>query len=200
MTERTMARRRRYQQKHRRNTIASWIVGAACITALLILVALGCKNYIDEQASYGNLQNSLPGLTLGESKSSQSPESTAPVYADDTNWNLRLVNRWNPIPEGYTVRLKELPGGEQVDERIHDPLMEMLEAAREGNWDETPRVISGYRTQETQQSLYDEEVNKYKAQGYSEDEAKAEAGKWGGGSRHQRTPVGAGRRCRGRYL
>ena len=34
--------------------------------------------------------------------------------------------------------------------------MEMLEAAKEGNWDQLPMVVSGYRTQEKQQQLYDE--------------------------------------------
>ena len=49
-------------------------------------------------------------------------------------------------------------------------------------------MISGYRTQEVQQELYDAEVNKYKSRGYSEEEAKAEAGKWvavPGTSEHQ---------------
>lgn len=167
MTEKTMERRQRYQQRQRRNTIATWIVGVVCVVMLLLLAALGCTDYLNKMAP---------------------PESPKAVYEDDTDWNLRLVNRWNPIPEGYTMKLKELPGGEKVDERIYEPLMEMFEAAREGNWDELPRVVSGYRTQEVQQSLYDDEVNKYKSQGCSEDEAKAEAGKWvaiPGTSEHQ---------------
>ena len=57
----------------------------------------------------------------------------------DGEWNLLLVNRWNPLPENYTVDLVEVPGGQQVDERIYQPLMEMLEAAREGNWENCPR-------------------------------------------------------------
>ncbi len=64
----------------------------------------------------------------------------------------------------------------------------MLEAAKEGNWDELPRVISGYRTQEVQQSLYDNKVNGYRAEGYSQEDAKAEADKWvalPGTSEHQ---------------
>ena len=43
----------------------------------------------------------------------------------------------------------------KVDERIYDPLMEMLEAAKEGNLDQLPMVVSGYRTQKKQQQLYD---------------------------------------------
>ncbi len=111
-----------------------------------------------------------------------------PSYEDSAGWNLRLVNRWNPIPEGYTVNLRELPGGEKVDERVYESLMEMLEAAKEGNWGEAPRVISGYRTEEEQRGFYDDKVNEYLAQGYSEEGAKAEAVKWvavPGTSEHQ---------------
>ena len=195
MTEKTMERRRRYRQRHRRNTLATWVAGAACAAMLVFLAAMGCRDYVNKLPPPES--STFPGLALSETKQgtpdptiqdSQPQEPSGTVYEDGTDWNLRLVNRWNPIPEGYNVNLKELPGGEKVDERIYGPLTEMLEAAREGNWDELPRVISGYRTQEVQQELYDAEVNKYKSRGYSEEEAKAEAGKWvavPGTSEHQ---------------
>ncbi len=167
MTEKAIARRRRYHQRHRRNTIATWAAGAVCAGILVFLAAMGCRDYVGK----------LPP-----------PEPSGTVCEDGTDWNLRLVNCWNPIPEGYTVNLRELPGGEKVDERIYEPLMEMFEAAKESNLGELPRVISGYRTQEVQQEMYDAEVNKYKSQGCSEEEAKAEAGKWvavPGTSEHQ---------------
>lgn len=188
MAERMMARRRKHQQRHRRNTATAWIVGAFCMTALLLYAAFGCIDYLNKLAPRENHPDSLPGLVVKEQGETSSPQSLSADYGDGIDWNLLLVNRWNTIPERYTVKLKEIPGGEQVDERIYDPLMKMLEAAQDGNCDETPHVISGYRTQEAQQSLYDDEVNKYKLEGYSDDEAKAEAEKWvalPGTSEHQ---------------
>ena len=42
-------------------------------------------------------------------------------------WCLILTNAQYPIPEDYLPVLKEVPGqGQSVDERIYDPLMEML--------------------------------------------------------------------------
>lgn len=96
----------------------------------------------------------------------------------DTDWNLTLVNKWNPLPENYEVTLVEVPGGEKVDERIYEPLMEMLEAAKEDNWDQLPKVVSGYRTQEKQQELLDEKIEEFKKQGYSDDEAFEQANMW----------------------
>lgn len=101
-------------------------------------------------------------------------------------WNLMLVNRWNPIPENYEPKLAEVPGGEMVDDRIYSSLMEMLAAAEAQNLG--PIVVAGYRTEETQQSLYNEKVQEYTALGYSENEAKEMTEQWvaiPGTSEHQ---------------
>lgn len=101
---------------------------------------------------------------------------------------MTLVNRENPIPLDYEVNLVELEGGEQVDERIYEPLMELLEAAKESNWDQMPLVVSGYRTQEVQQQFYDDKIADYRRQGYSKEDAKEMAEQWvavPGHSEHQ---------------
>ena len=98
--------------------------------------------------------------------------------ASDTDWNLVLVNYENAIPEHYQANLVKLAGGEEVDERIYDPLMEMLEAAKEGNWDQLPMVVSGYRTQAKQQKFFDDKVAKYRNEGHSKSEAEEMAKQW----------------------
>lgn len=101
-------------------------------------------------------------------------------YADKNKneWNLILVNKDNPLPENYDMTLSEIPGGEYVDKRIYAPLIKMLEAAKDSNSGQLPLVVSGYRTAEKQQQLYDEEIERYTAQGYSADDAKIMAEKW----------------------
>lgn len=116
------------------------------------------------------------------------PSLAAPTAepVQDDSWMLILVNRWNPLPEGYTVQLVDVPGGVQVDERIYQPLMEMLDAATEAGVG--PIVVSGYRTQEKQQSLYDEKINEFLGEGYSREQAIAQAQQWvsvPGTSEHQ---------------
>lgn len=104
-------------------------------------------------------------------------ESTQPTLSD-IDWNLVLVNHENAIPENYEINLVEVAGREKVDERIYDPLMEMLEAAKEGNWDQLPMVVSGYRTQAKQQKLFDDKVAKYQNEGHSKSEAEEMAKQW----------------------
>lgn len=65
-----------------------------------------------------------------------------------------------------------------MDERIYEPLMEMLEAAKEDNWDQLPMVVSGYRTSEKQKSLYNDKIREYQKQGYSVEEAAEMAKEW----------------------
>lgn len=109
------------------------------------------------------------------------------MQAADTVWYLALVNREHPLPENYMdnpIDLVDVPGGEKVDGRIYEPLMEMLDDAGELG----PIVVSGYRTPEKQQSLYDDKIQKYRQQGYSEDEAISLAQQWvaePGTSEHQ---------------
>ena len=98
--------------------------------------------------------------------------------AESADWNLTLVNSSNPVPENWEVELVEVEGGERVDKRIYDPLMKMLNDAREANQGQLPAVVSGYRTSEKQQSLYEEKIKKYRGEGYSEKKAKELAAQW----------------------
>ncbi len=103
-----------------------------------------------------------------------------------SEWQLLLVNRWNPIPEGYAPELTELWNGESVDSRIYSYLQEMFDDARAEGLE--PYVNAGYRTNEVQQSLMDQEVEDYISQGYSEADAGEMAEQWvavPGTSEHQ---------------
>lgn len=90
-------------------------------------------------------------------------------------WNLILVNPWNEIPEDYSVELYTLDSGHQVDQRCATDLEEMLEACREAGL--RPVVCSSYRTQQTQQNLYENKVQRVMNEGYGYDDALVEAAK-----------------------
>ncbi len=116
--------------------------------------------------------NSMKGIVFGKNA--------------DTDWQLLLVNRWNPIPAGFDVKLVTLSGGHQVDERIYPDLQKMFDDARaEGI---LPMIYSSYRTTQKQQQLMEDEINKYRQEGYSSREAKKIAETWvarPGTSEHQ---------------
>ena len=101
-------------------------------------------------------------------------EPESPVDPEDA-WNLILVNPWNPLPEDYSVTLTQLKNGHAVDERCYPELQAMMDACRAAGL--SPVICSSYRTQEKQETLYNNQVNKLIARGYSTGEAKTEAAK-----------------------
>lgn len=88
---------------------------------------------------------------------------------------LMLVNPWNPLPEDYEPQLVFLGDGIYMDERAAGPLTKMLEACLAAGYMSVP--ISGYRTQEYQQELYDNKVERLLRDGWPEDRVEEEAAK-----------------------
>lgn len=182
MEERTGQRKgRRVRHRTRRR----WQIGGMLLILLLAIALIGATHGTSPEGTQPNPgKTGHPSVIAVDGVRPENQYSVASKEADtdfteaDTDWYLTLVNRWNSIPENYKVNLVEVAGGEQVDERIYEPLMEMLEAAKEDNWDQLPLVVSGYRTEEKQQQLYNDKIAKYRGQGYSENEAKEMAGQW----------------------
>ena len=101
-------------------------------------------------------------------------------------WKLILVNRDHPIPDGYKPELSMIEEGHQVDKRIKDQLNMMLkDAAEEGL---SLVVCSSYRTNQKQEDLYSNKVQRLVYEGLSWDNARIEAGEsvaYPGTSEHQ---------------
>ena len=88
---------------------------------------------------------------------------------------LTLVNPWNPLPDSWTPDLVTLSDGRKIDSRCYEAFEEMMDACKAAGY--SPFLCSAYRTQETQQGLYDNKVQRLINSGMSEEEAKVEAAK-----------------------
>lgn len=130
----------------------------ACICLLFIFIAVACNT------------GSLSEVSFGE------PEE----------WALILVNRRNPIRGGEKTAVTTLSNGQSVDKRIYPALQKMFDDMRgDGIY---PVVASGYRSEKEQQAIYDKKYAAYKADGFSDEKAKANTEKWvavPGTSEHQ---------------
>ena len=100
--------------------------------------------------------------------------SSAEVSSAPDDWRLRLVNRWNPIPEDYDLTLTQLINGQSIDERCYPDLQDMMDDCRAAGL--SPLICSSYRTWETQEELYENKVQRLIAEGYDEKTARQEAG------------------------
>ena len=91
-------------------------------------------------------------------------------------WNLLLVNDWNPLPAGYDndVSFTTVSGGKQVDSRIIDAVNQMLNDASAYDL----AVVSAYRPQSEQETLYWRKVKQYTDKGYSDLTPRRWAARW----------------------
>lgn len=94
------------------------------------------------------------------------------VINPEEMWCLILTNAEYPVPEDYAVTLRDVPGTDQkVDERIYEPLINMLEAMKAEGL--SPVVCSGYRTLDKQEKLFNRKVSAYVKKGRSKEESYA---------------------------
>ena len=91
-----------------------------------------------------------------------------------TEWNLLLVNPWNPVPQDFSITLAQIEGSDySVHERCVDALNQMMAHCWwAGN---RPVVCSAYRTPEKQEQLFAKAVAKWMGFGLSRADAEREA-------------------------
>ena len=162
--ERERRRQKRYREAMRNRIIAAVLLAGIIVGAIFIIK--GCKK---DDAPAGNDQSTEQGA---DNSGTVTPPEDGVVVDDEL---LTLVNPWNPLSDDWTVDLVTLDDGHRVDSRCYEAYMEMINACKAAGY--SPVNCSGYRTQETQQSLYDNKVQRLISSGMSEDEAKAEAAK-----------------------
>lgn len=101
-------------------------------------------------------------------------------------WNLVLANKWNKLPDDFSVKTVTLNNGHAIDERAYNDLQDMMDSARSEGL--SPIICSSYRSMDYQINLYNTQIKDYISKGYSEGEAKEETEKWlaiPGTSEHQ---------------
>ncbi|MCI8417482.1 MAG: M15 family metallopeptidase [Lachnospiraceae bacterium] len=86
------------------------------------------------------------------------------------DWNLRLVNSTHSLPEDFTVELKSIGSGHQLDARIVDDYKAMIRAAKKDGV--TIYVTSSYRDMNKQVELHQEQIAEHVKKGYSYQEAQ----------------------------
>ena len=143
--------------------------------------------HVSDASEYSEI--GLPSVPSEESETSQEESEASEEQSaekEETPWNLILINGKHPIPDGYEITLAEVEQGHKVDYRIADAVKSMLTDARAAGI--LPRITSSFRTDADQQAIMQEYINDYLAQGYTQEEAEAEARNWvalPGTSEHQ---------------
>lgn len=102
-------------------------------------------------------------------------ENNFAATASSNDWALILVNSQNPVPDDYSIELTQLKNGQSVDSRCYPDLQDMMDDCRKEGLE--PLICSSYRSYAKQNTLYQNDVNKYLLAGYSQTDAEEEAAK-----------------------
>ncbi len=110
------------------------------------------------------------------SASASTPEKKAPEVPPVTDeFGLAglppLFNYENYIPDDYVLDLVDVGGGQSMQKNAATAFLAMCETARDDGVTLAP--VSGYRSNEHQTTNYNTSIQRYRDQGYSEDEALA---------------------------
>jgi len=122
---------------------------------------------IEEDTDLSDIEN-IESFTLDDFYAGlclhENVDNTVSAF-DKDSWNLLLVNKTNPLPDGYEVPLATIKGTMKCDERVLDPLHEMLNAADKDGVNLI--VCSPYREDQLQERLFLRKINAYMSYGYS---------------------------------
>ena len=177
---RTVSRNRRKPTKRRPHPTSKKIVkrklnkkkvaGTVIIFLLIIIsiVKMSQKEEIVETSSDENTtQVNIANATPANNEQPESPKEKKEI----TDWNLRLANYENILPEDFEVELANIDDEKQFDARAIKYLTQMINAM----WDDGIKNIwvqSSYRSVERQKELYNNSIQKYLKQGKSQEEAE----------------------------
>ena len=113
--------------------------------------------------------------------------AAADAASGEADGLLLLVNPWTPLPEDFVPgELVPVQNDQAVDARAYPDLQNMLGDMSQAGL--SPLICSSYRSQERQQELYDNKVQRVMDEGVSREAAQAEAARWvarPGTSEHQ---------------
>ena len=134
------------------------------------------QNKVSRLIAQGYSEAALSGSIRFESHNADRKQKAQRCGGEETLpqqgvWNLILVNPWNSLPADYTLSLTELKNGLSVDSRCYPDLQAMMDACRADGL--SPVICSAYRTQEYQEKLFQNKVDRLIAQGYSDGAARS---------------------------
>ena len=166
----------RYRHHARRFSLPAWLPGLVLGFAAGVLVTWALfprATAAQVIPTGGPAASPRPGSAATAAPApTASPEPAK--AASEHPWYLTLVNFETPIDPELEVPLSTLEGSTQrFDSRAISALEDMLAAMEAEGL--SPAVCSGYRTRETQETLYARQVDFWLSMGYSQADAEAEA-------------------------
>lgn len=123
----------------------------------------------DSESTNNNQSKEETDSVTEEEKDHLALIESLPENVSTKDWNLILVNNWNPLPDDFEPDLVEVEPDKQIDRRIVNAYENWTAAAEAAGYN--LYLASGYRSVERQQNNYDRSINQYVQEGYTKEEA-----------------------------
>jgi len=139
---------------------------------LLLIIFIVKVTKKDETVETSSEDNNTPVSVANETSENQiqPEEPEVKIKKEITDWNLRLANYENILPEDFEVEVADIDDTRQFDARAIKYLKQMMnDMGKDGItniW-----VQSAYRSVERQKELYNNSIQKYLKQGKTQEEA-----------------------------
>lgn len=152
------------------------IIAVVVIVARKVIINNGQATNFETEEISNNDDSEQSQNTTNSTNETGTENSSNTVTASNNlslldDWQIRLVNRDNPLPDDFTVELENLDASRKFDKRAIEPLKQMICDMRDRGikniW-----AQSTYRSIEYQKGLYEKSINKYLKQGKSQEEAQ----------------------------
>ena len=154
-----------------------FIISLFSIIFIILLIILLIKNIIIEKNNSNENSNLEKILAEIENNKINNNNINTQINNSENNnnkitdWKLILVNIDNEIPQDYKFELENIDQYRQFDSRAIKELKEMIEEERKAGassiW-----VQSAYRSIEDQTNVFNKQVESYKNQGKTQEEAE----------------------------
>ena len=169
MYNNTRNRNTRYKKRklNKKKVVFVILIFYLLITSIIKLFE---KDEIIETVS--NNDNTIQESNTNDAESTVIVKQPEPIVKKEiTDWELKLANYENILPEDFEVELAEIADDREFDARaikyLKQMINDMMEDGIKNVW-----VQSAYRSVERQKELYDNSVQKYLKQGKSQEEAE----------------------------
>lgn len=145
------------------------VVSFIIIFIILILIYLFIKS-IDYNKPLK--QDQINSSSSDDKNSLDSSENSSESPAKQAEWNLKLVNKDNLLPENFSIELESVSQNQQFDKRASSGLKEMIKAAKDDNI--YLYIVSAYRSIPQQKTVFNNNVQRLINSGLSYDQAVLE--------------------------
>lgn len=151
---------------------AQGIIIMLIIMVILVFIIIGVVSlFAKKEEEHIKLANQIVQEQTPEPTASAIPVVSITAITQVEDWNLKVINKYNQVEDGFQPQLVKYDKNIQFDKRAMPYLKNMVDKMRREGIN-TVWIQSAYRSYDKQKTLFNNKVEEYKREGKSQEEAE----------------------------